>query len=83
MENEIVRLALGLQILAVNGYRDVIAVDGVIYAGDSVDEEYIEVLDKLGWEFDEDKSQWYILVQRQKTADSGGLIDGEAGDLQF
>ena len=59
------KLIAGLTILASVGYENVTANDGVIFAGSAVDsDEEEKFLTELGFEWDEDNSEWYLLVQR-------------------
>jgi len=69
VEKEILNVIMGLEILSHIGYEKVTANDGVVFCGGAVDtDEQEEMLTKLGWEWDEDNSEWYILVQRDKAA---------------
>lgn len=62
--NQIRKAILGLEILEVNGYDNIVSVDGCIMAGSLVERKDIETLIRIGWEFDEDNQVWYLLLNR-------------------
>ena len=43
--------------------------DGRLFVGNSLDGERKELLSSLGWDWDENRSMWYFLVETEKLDD--------------
>ena len=65
-EKELLNILIGLQIFLKVGITiNISAGNGVIYCGDCVDtNQEEEMLDNLGWKYDEDNSQFYYLLDK-------------------